>query len=375
VIIGYCIGLGFNSSPVGNLETETGINRFIRSDARRYLAICADGYDHPDCDSSTIVFFPLFPCCAKAITFLCGCESRLALLLVSNVSFFLCIVLLREYVASMTKAPPGFVVIVMCLAPNGVFFRLPYSESLFLLLVIGAFYTLKQSRSVVAAAILTGIASASRSTAVAMIPVLALHIWESAPSLAERAVKLAFVIPLSCVGAIVFAGWQWREFGSPLFFVTEQRDWAIVPSPGFTDQSLSLLSLEPVWGTYLPGSAFYWSTLDRGTLPFWASLNASNALFVLASVVLLIWGYRSRIIDRYELLFSLSMLAFAYVMSGSTCGMRSQGRYCSVVFPLYIVLSVILYQSHIVLRIVVCVLASVLLIMYSALYTAGYPVY
>src|SRR5918997_3004064 len=147
-----------------------------RWDSVWYLRVAKSGYG----DASRAAFFPLYPLLVRAVaTPLGGSNAALliAAYLVSLAAFLGALVplhRLKELELGRRLARP--VLLLLALFPAAVFFGAPYSESLFLLLSVGAFYAARTDRWAWAGACVAG-AAATRSSGILLLLPLAFLWW------------------------------------------------------------------------------------------------------------------------------------------------------------------------------------------------------
>ncbi|MDE2512172.1 MAG: hypothetical protein KGL74_13690 [Elusimicrobia bacterium] len=155
-------------------ETLSASVYFKTWDAQHYLYLSRFGYA-PGGESSR--FFPLWPLCIRAGAALVRSHLVSALLL-SNVFSLAAVVLFHAYAARRRGAASADAATLILLAyPGALFFGLPYSESLFVLLAVVFLYALdlQRWRWVAAAAFLLPL---TRSVGAAALAPLLLQVWE-----------------------------------------------------------------------------------------------------------------------------------------------------------------------------------------------------
>jgi hypothetical protein len=125
-----------------------------------YVAVAQDGYDFDPRAQSYVAFFPVFPLLGRGVMRLTGVEPQVALVLVSNAALAGAFVALLAYARlRMADAPPDaaeFALLALGLYPAGVFFRMAYTESTFLLVAVLAMYALARPWPLWIAALLVG---------------------------------------------------------------------------------------------------------------------------------------------------------------------------------------------------------------------------
>jgi hypothetical protein len=349
-----------------------------------------------------------------------------ALLIVSNTSFLLALIALGLYVRARYPAAESsvvdFTLLSACLFPTACFFRLPYSESTFLLLCIIAMYGIERRWATIVVALVVGLATASRPVGVALLAPLALDIWRRHPGIGRRLCRLSVLLPLACWGLCGYMAYQHLAFDNALAFAKTQRHWGIRTAPNLPEHVLALLTLEPIATVYDADSAAFWARRDRHGLP-WLSLLFANPIFFLANLAIIaaeiartparllvaefaripiprrlagleriLTGKRARaviayvestmaapcgapLLNRFEISLSLMLLAIPYFTRGYEMCMGSMGRFVAVVFPIYIVLGHGLALLPPAVAAALLALSAFLMAVYSALFASGHMIF
>jgi hypothetical protein len=144
-------------------------------DAGHYAQIAATGYR----DHSQAAFYPLFPLIARALAPLVGGDPALAGILIANAACLAAFALLRLLVEQdLGPAVARRTLLYLALFPTGMFFAAGYTESLFLLLAIGAFLALRARRWLVAG-LLAALATLTRATGLVLALPIAVAAFEA----------------------------------------------------------------------------------------------------------------------------------------------------------------------------------------------------
>ncbi|MDQ3878495.1 MAG: hypothetical protein M3290_09140 [Actinomycetota bacterium] len=162
-----------------------------------YMKIAAHGYTPTD---GTAAFFPLYPGLVHALGLVLGRHWLVGAYLVSNGCFLAAMVVvyrLSEFEFSTHVA--RLTVLYMAVFPTAFFFLAPYSESLFLLLVVSCLYSARR-RKWLAAGAFGLFAALTRSVGVTLAVPLALEAIHQAGWFAKAAVKRS---KLGTFGALV----------------------------------------------------------------------------------------------------------------------------------------------------------------------------
>ncbi len=192
-----------------------------RWDSAWYLTIADSGYAG---STARAAFFPLYPLLVRGVSELGGASHGALLVaayVVSLAVFLAALVLLyrlTELELGARLARPAL--LLLSVFPAAVYFGAPYSESLFLLLAVGAFYAARTNRWAWAGAC-AGLASATRSAGLLLLIPLAMIWWSSRP---RRAGDAAWLL-LAPLGVAAYAGWLGLAEGDALRFLDVQDAW------------------------------------------------------------------------------------------------------------------------------------------------------
>jgi hypothetical protein len=148
------------------------VTAWERQDALWFLRIADGGYA---VDDASAAFFPLYPMVVRAVSLPLGGHPLAAALLVSNAAFLGALMAL--YVLTRNELSDQLArrtVLYAALFPTALFFLAPYSESLFLLLVVGSFWAARQARWEIAG-VLGALAALTRNVGVLLVIPLAIE--------------------------------------------------------------------------------------------------------------------------------------------------------------------------------------------------------
>jgi hypothetical protein len=224
----------FDQPALTHALAEPLLAPLARWDSVWYLTIADSGYEG---SSARAAFFPLYPLLIRGVGTVLGGSSAALLVaayLVSLAAFIAALALLyrlTELELGRRLARPTL--LLLAVFPAAVFFGAPYSESLFLLLAVGAFYSARTDRWAWAGAC-AGLASATRSAGLLLVLPLGLIWWSSRP---RRARDAAWLL-LAPLGIALYAAWLGFAEGDSLRFLDVQEAWSrhfAVPLAGAWD--------------------------------------------------------------------------------------------------------------------------------------------
>jgi Mannosyltransferase (PIG-V) len=205
-----------------------------RWDAVWYLRIADSGYGD---SAPRAAFFPLYPLLIRSVAAPAG-GSEAALLIASYVislaAFLGALVLLHRLVSlELGRQFATPTLLLLAVFPAALYFGAPYSESLFLLLSVGAFYAARTGSWAWAGACAAA-ASATRSAGLLLLIPLAMLWWSSR----GRRPRDAGWLLLAPLGIVAYAGWLGLVEGDAFRFLDVQDAWSrelTVPLAGAWD--------------------------------------------------------------------------------------------------------------------------------------------
>jgi Gpi18-like mannosyltransferase len=193
---------------------------FSHWDGAWYRKIATVGYDYGnDGKYHSIAFFPLFPLVIRLVMTL-GLPVNVAGTLVNNLALLGALLLLYRWTQErygVSVARWATAVLAWC--PFSLYGTVIYSEGLFLLITTAALRSFDNSQYA-RAALWGTLATATRSTGVALIPAFLIVAWK------EKRPPIAYVAGFAASGGLLlFSLYCAIRFADPLAFVHVQQAW------------------------------------------------------------------------------------------------------------------------------------------------------
>jgi len=185
--------------PGGVTRPFGGVGDLLVAPAARwdtvwFLDIARDGYAG---SADRAAFFPLYPLLVRAGGWLCG-SPLLAAIAISLAAFLVALAALHR-LAVLEVGPDAarWAVVSLALFPGSLWFSAAYSESLFLMVSVGAVLAARRERWA-AAGLLGALGAATRSAGLLLVVPLALLWWDAHRAGRARAASAAWlaVVPL-----------------------------------------------------------------------------------------------------------------------------------------------------------------------------------
>src|SRR5215218_5106009 len=224
----------FDEPGLTHSVAEPLLAPLARWDAVWYLRIADSGYGR---SGPRAAFFPLCPLLIRAVATPFGASegalllAAYALSLAAFVAALFLLHRLTELELGRRLARPTL--LLLAVFPAAVYFGAPYSESLFLLLAVGAFYAARSGHWAWAGTC-AGLASGTRSAGLLLLIPLAMLWWSSRP---RRPRDGAWLL-LAPLGIAAYAAWLGLVEGDALRFLDVQEAWSrevTVPLAGAWD--------------------------------------------------------------------------------------------------------------------------------------------
>lgn len=351
-VLGFFINLAFDPPRAFTVFQRPSAfwDAFAHGDSGWYEPIARNGYTYYVDSRSNIAFFPGYPMFMRYVgrLFPHGYEQfYLGGIAVSWTCFVLAMAAL--YYLARLDLPPSRArraVLLGAVFPFAFFFGVVYSESMFLLFTVLAFYGFRTRRWILGG-LAASIAIATRVPGILMLPALAWLAWKHAePTRRDRGRALAG-LTLSVAGFAWYCAYIYSLSGMPFEWVATIRRWNYHPGGAPWQAPLMLLDkllMHPY--TYLssePGALY-------------------DTLYGVTGLIFL--GLTPIVWRRFGAAYGLYMLLNLWLPLSSGV-FEGVGRYCSILFPAFI------WMASIRSRAVIAVLIA----MFGIVYTLGFMLF
>ncbi len=326
----FSAGLAFKANVVFPLklgeqftvldDTHYFWDAFARWDSGWYRGIAMNGYQFVEGGRSNLAFFPVYPMARRLAGRLLGGDQfhyYLGGVVVSWVAFVVAAMLLYALARLDVDEAAALRVVAYCaIFPFAFFFGMVYAESLFLCLMLGAFYAVRTRRWALSG-VLGALAFCTRVSGIMALPALAYLAWKAAGADHRERLAATAAVGAMVVGFAAWCGFNFVVSGSPFEWYHSITRWGYQPG-GAPWTPFVLLLQALVTRPY--------EFLMEAMAPY-DTLNGLTALSFTA-LVIPVWR-------RFGPAYGLYMLANLWLplSSGQFEGL---GRYCSVLFPAFI---------------------------------------
>lgn len=319
------------------------LDGWLRSDSQWYAGIVDRGYSVvANNDQINTAFLPFYPLVTRIVKIIIP-DTFIAGLVVSNVAFLVALIvlyklILRHYDADVAARS----LVLLAVFPFSFYFSAMYTESLFLLTVVLAFYFGERQQWLLAA-LAAAAASATRMVGIFTGVALVILYFELIGFQWRKVRPNIGWLALSGAGMLGFMGYLRTAFGDPVAFYTAQSS----PGWGFHDWNEAV---------HVVRDALAVSALLTGR---YRAMDLIHLILMLGAIIGCLLAWR-----RPRISYAVWGLLVVVASFPEYVGM---GRYVSVVFPLFILGGLALRDNRWYLAVVyICTLFLALFtIMYS----------
>lgn len=328
------------NKPVGGITALLGM--LSRWDAESFLNIAENGYATEGKHRFLLAFLPLYPLLTKLVSLIFG-NYIVSAVIVSTIAsiaaalFFRLLVRL-DHPERMAQAAVFFLFIF----PTSLFLHIPYTEALFLALVVGSFWAARSNKWLVAG-ILGFLACFTRINGVVLVPALMFEAWEQYRVRREVHKRWAYLL-IAPLGFIAYLGVNIYVAGTAFKFLDYQREnwfkYMRFPYHGVLEKVNTFLEQPP----------------ENANL-----YGFQELLFIAIGLAFIILGWK-HMRNSYRVWMVLNWLLFI-----STSFILSVPRYTLTLFPMFILMALAARR-----RPVLGTLFTVWSLMYLGLFTARF---
>ena len=340
-------------------------------DAGWYFQIVSTGYTNApnDLGARDTVFFPLYPLTVKAVALIVP-DTMLAGVLASNIFFCMALVILYKLIAMRSDAQLAWrSIVVLAVFPFALFYSAMYTESLFLLTVVSAFY-LGEQKKWGWAALMAALSSATRLAGVFTVVGLAMVYLEQIEFQWRRIKYDILWLPLGFLGLAGFMLFLAAKFGSPWLFITNQnaRGWA-----GWEQANILRNIQATVQGAIWPPQNLLSGSFNAIALVNFIAFWFAISLLSLGAIGYVLSCRRNQPRQSLGVFLRPMQLRLGWLVWGilvtllSFAAWTSMGRYVATVFPIFIVVAT--YLGHPEKFSYYVYLSALLLALFTIMYT------
>jgi hypothetical protein len=261
--------------------------------------------------------------------------------------------------------------LTLAFVPAGMFLHMGYTESLFLLLCVVELYVIERRAHPLAITLVAGLAIVTRPPGVALLAPLAAYVWRRSRDRWQAARWLCICLPLALSGLGAFFCYCDAAFNDPLAPIRDRTFlWRMREMPTLSEKVLALLTFQPCWEIFEPGSPGYWLKWVPKQRLF--ALYPVNPFYFVAALALLGIGMVRGWLNYAEVLLTACLLLVPYWAAGYETFLVSMARYTCVAPPQYLVLGRSLARLSPAALAVLVSVGGFFLAAYAAQFAQGY---
>jgi hypothetical protein len=299
-----------------------------------FVRIASNGYEHPD----SAAFFPLYPLLMRGLAPLTGGNYVIAGIVISLAAYGVAMVLLYKLAAKLfDPAVAAWTVVFVSWFPTSTVFSAVYSESLFLMLTLTAFWFATR-RIWALAALASFFAALTRNSGILLVvPLLLLYgreagwTWRRVRLRWPRDLCLLWLL-LVPAGLVAYAAYLKVKLGNATAFSSDQSNWHRYLSDPFS--TVYEGGRKAAWGALriIEGH----SSVAPGQQGYAYILYAIAPFLVFAgAVALIVLGWRK--LPAAYTAWALLGLALPLLYPTVMRPLYSFHRFALLIFPLFIV--------------------------------------
>lgn len=214
--------------PDSYIPDAPWLDGWARWDSSHYVMLATDGYGPAGSsrEGQGVGFFPALPLAMRWLSTIFGDPNNsrhnaISGIVIANVCFLISVVLLALLAKSLQGPNIALTTIALfSFSPISFFFSAAYTESIFVMAVIGTFL-LAEKQKWAGSACMIFLASATRLFGLFLIPAVLYMMWKKKES-ARNYIPVLVIAPL---GTASYFGWLWYEYGTPFAYFDAQSNW------------------------------------------------------------------------------------------------------------------------------------------------------
>ncbi len=219
-MFGYLVATRHARQAYPDIPHRPYLDPWFRWDAGWYMSIIRQGYSlhEPVPGQHNTVFFPLYPMLSRGVAWLFQTDPMWGAFLVSNVCFIAAALVLYRWVSEQWDRRTALsTVLLLSTAPHAFYFSAGYTESVFLLMWVAAFYAAHR-RAWFTAAVFIALSGATRLVGVVAIAGVGLVALEQANWSLRKLSPRVLWLALGVTGLLGFAAFLHFQLGNAWLF-------------------------------------------------------------------------------------------------------------------------------------------------------------
>lgn len=351
-----------------------------------YRLVAVQGYPSSGNNIANDAFWPLFPMSMRGFSRLNGLPEDVAGYLIANISFVVGLILLYQLVRIDFDTPIARRTLwAVALFPTSFFFNAVYTESMFLMLSVGAILSARIRRWWLAG-VLGALAALTRSHGIFLIIPFAV-LWVRQYGFYLRpAIPKGITVAMPLLGPVIFGGYLQVTQGNWRNFIEVQSMWNRTSAMPWRTFDCAINGCQMTVHQYGEDRVFQAQAVDWGWIrqllsdPSWALVTSnewrrraanSDVLELLVTIfflALIVIGFK--VLPLYQSLYVVPGIVIPLFQPSTVHPLMSIPRFGLVLFPLFIVMAILVRRRIIWLPL--AAVSTVLLILLTLQFSTWY---
>ncbi len=325
------------TAPFHSILLDKLVAPMGRWDSVSYLQVAHAGYEN----RLSTAFYPLYPLMVRIGSFLTVPPLVVAGVISSVAAVGALTVLHRLARLDLDERAATLTVVLVAFFPTSLFLSAAYTESLFLLLTVGAVYAARTERWWLAG-LAGGLAALSRSNGVLiLVPLVLLYLYGPRPSSPTSMIRGlrpryrarwdALWLLLVPLGLLAYMAYLWVSRGSPLQSLSAEHEiWYRWFAGPFGALVVAFMHLPHDLVVVVQGRGHLVGTGDPVS---WNAHELIDLVFALVAIAALVAAWRR--VPRAYWIYAFLSLGFLFSVPSKLEPLASFSRYALPLFPLF----------------------------------------
>jgi len=356
--------------------SDTFLEALRRWDGSWYGSVVESGYTFNQKYTSSVAFFPGYPLSFGAISWTTGASVALAQFVAAQLYLLAGFVVFHAYLRRRFPTRPDLplaVLLTMAFFPPTFFFHMDYSESMFFFATTLVLLAAIARWPLLALAFVIGLATGVRPVGVALLPILIRETWFRSSTWLGFVGRSAALLPIACWGLLGYMAYLHTNFGDPLAFAKAQDAWNSHPDETFETKLEALLTLKPIWGSFIGDSGHFFPTKIDPSLDY-IGASTPNAIVFIFGISLVMIGVCCRWLTWTEFLVAAALLGMPYLTRGFESQFLSFARFTAAALPIYIPLARLIQRCPRLIQLGILFIGIWATTTLASLFAAGYHI-
>lgn len=310
-IVGYIVEMAIPKLNAPIMQTISQL--YYKWDARAFLYLAQYGYTNYGDQSTYLAYFPFYPAMVNIFSYISGTYMAASLIVSGLASVIAGFFLQKLVMMDSDKSESKRALWLFYFFPTAYFLAAPYSEALFICLVLASLFCARNKKWFLAS-ILAALVGATRLQGLVIIPTLMIEFWMQRKETSYKKLLYLLITPLG-FAAYLFINWYMT--GNAFEFLKIQREHFY---------HTNILPTQQIWETIKHITNDVPSEMK-------VLLHEAKMISIIFSVAILAYSFKWMRVS-YQF-FAWSQLIILLTDSW----LMSLPRYLLAIFPFYIILA------------------------------------